>query len=1166
MLKPFLIRDLNPTAGEELEQPDRSPQDGHGSPEPTLDSPFDDEPVMAYKPPDIGEDGKFCPHLTYDRRSILSMETDGRIAEGDGDRVIPSSKRRPDHSDRSSDARSIKMTDALVTPTPKTDRHGIVQVSAEEYDETIAAHPQASLSYMDEDDGDTITIGSSLELAERLEEPASSAVFYPSSISVTDRQHEGPMHIFDVNRSQPVLDIWRSFEQRTSTRCRQLDSSVSTHPDASAPEVAANASNAHLDPLFEIRSDDPQDGWLRLRNPPPIPLSTLHQSESVSIGEVSSLGGDQPSELGTSARSEPAQEASPGLCHAKSISSDTYISIPVPPLPSMNPWASLGTGPSGFVSNGLTQREPESRESPIEENEPLLASFEAELSKIMEDKLIVDSSTTVSEEKNPVETTSLQPPTSQLESEPSSPPVPKPAEMLAQTMQTLLGGVRHLTSELRSKLPEVERRLSSAHQHIPSTVETTLFNTISAIGSHVQSLANAIQATATSSRAAADRSREVDLLATDQIVNGLRTLAGDIRDMGRTLFAAFDTPPRPAGTSEEHSNGEHGEHFPANGDIHDHHTPELSTSQPSVSLNNSTNLLPCPGAPENDRQIAVQQQPVWPDSNRNTTLFIGNLHDAVTEQEIAAAFANKGFLGKVNLPNDSATGNHAGFGYVEFPCSLAASGALQALNGDLIHGRIINLEFSHVVDTATDSTAQQPPSQAVQPSPHSPAEGIKPWRRARPPPPRTMSQRASVYGRMQTASLNDVSNPNASTSSTGIRRAKSLGILRRPLANDASGHNIPTMNNISERPEGQGKPNVEADNLPYHHHHPSPHAKRTRLTSLYSAAASSNNTPTDQADVEPGFSARYPSLVPETYNHANRRAHSPSPQGQDVPRTFSPESQMARFPTVSQLEARHHTTQQLHPGGQWTPGRPPMAIDGNPSNETSASDAPASNLRDLHPILPPPVEGRAIPGSWPPEFYNTRSIEPHTSSPTPLSELRRSNTTIASDPAARLSGPFVPFTERHQRSGHSNLRRNATERQHSRPVGRYFGRHHHAPEERTPIYNSYIRPGFSTDPLASIPGSFPAEAPPVVLPKPIRRSSERQPEMQEHHRLTADNSLRHDIDKCIAHLGLLGYGYDSSLPSHNLHIYAEASNGILEDAIEMIEEERKAYKLHAVPQ
>lgn len=42
------------------------------------------------------------------------------------------------------------------------DHHGIVQVSAPEYDATISTHPEAKLKYMDEDDGEVITVSSSV--------------------------------------------------------------------------------------------------------------------------------------------------------------------------------------------------------------------------------------------------------------------------------------------------------------------------------------------------------------------------------------------------------------------------------------------------------------------------------------------------------------------------------------------------------------------------------------------------------------------------------------------------------------------------------------------------------------------------------------------------------------------------------------------------------------------------------------------------------------------------------------------------------------------------------------------------------------------------------------------------------------------------------------------
>ena len=42
--------------------------------------------------------------------------------------------------------------------TPNTSRHGTVHLSAPEYDDIVTSHPRAVLTYMDEDDGEVITV------------------------------------------------------------------------------------------------------------------------------------------------------------------------------------------------------------------------------------------------------------------------------------------------------------------------------------------------------------------------------------------------------------------------------------------------------------------------------------------------------------------------------------------------------------------------------------------------------------------------------------------------------------------------------------------------------------------------------------------------------------------------------------------------------------------------------------------------------------------------------------------------------------------------------------------------------------------------------------------------------------------------------------------------
>ena len=45
----------------------------------------------------------------------------------------------------------------------------LVQVDEQQYQATISSRPDATLSYVDDDDGERVTIGSGLELRQRLE-------------------------------------------------------------------------------------------------------------------------------------------------------------------------------------------------------------------------------------------------------------------------------------------------------------------------------------------------------------------------------------------------------------------------------------------------------------------------------------------------------------------------------------------------------------------------------------------------------------------------------------------------------------------------------------------------------------------------------------------------------------------------------------------------------------------------------------------------------------------------------------------------------------------------------------------------------------------------------------------------------------------------------------
>jgi len=147
---------------------------------------------------------------------------------------------------------------------------------------------------------------------------------------------------------------------------------------------------------------------------------------------------------------------------------------------------------------------------------------------------------------------------------------------------------------------------------------------------------------------------------------------------------------------------------------------------------------------------------------------------------------------------------------------------------------------------------------------------------------------------------------------------------------------------------------------------------------------------------------------------------------------------------------------------------------------------------------------------------------------------------------------FVPLNER--RSGYieSPLRRSATERHSARKTyGVTYGESRPAAEEHPPSQGAYHREP-SSEIFPNTPGSFPPESW-SDLSTPVATADSRQSEARDH-------TLKKNIEVCVSHLKALGFGDKSDRDGTRLRVYAEASNGNLEDAIEMIEEERKAYE------
>ena len=105
----------------------------------------------------------------------------------------------------------------------------LVRISAPGYDKTISTNPTARLKYQDEEDPAIITVGSSTELVQRLEEPAPQnpqgsprSSRNPMSIATLLSESQQPPlslthHIFDIEDREEVRKLWQDIQEKNNT-------------------------------------------------------------------------------------------------------------------------------------------------------------------------------------------------------------------------------------------------------------------------------------------------------------------------------------------------------------------------------------------------------------------------------------------------------------------------------------------------------------------------------------------------------------------------------------------------------------------------------------------------------------------------------------------------------------------------------------------------------------------------------------------------------------------------------------------------------------------------------------------------------------------------------------------------------------------------------------
>ncbi|KAJ9213779.1 hypothetical protein DTO166G4_4558 [Paecilomyces variotii] len=451
------------------------------------------------------------------------------------------------------------------------ERHGVVVLSASEYDHIISTHPRAALMYMDPDDGETITVGSSLELSQRLEDPVFDSTLPwaspPSPGPSSSQDDQNPMHIFDIRRSNSVTELWKRYER--SNRFPEQSSSQET----SLEDVSESKPSK---PVFgDASTVDIRQRWLRACNPPQVPKrepSPRKQQEqaplfSFSSAQVSDAASSSmpantdytgekvaSQESGTSFLTaegkRQAQEAGArmrGWRQTPDASTSRFISLPSIQGDPWVPGASMNCSTNASMRASSRPEATPNTEPPAgDEAQPLLAAFEAEMSRIMEAHTDAEREGPGASISTPVETQGAQQPSDAT----------RPADLFVHAMNNVIGKVELVGSELRARLPEIERQVSSAQRAFPEQIRPTLQNALSALDGCVKNLAYSLGEASIASGNPANRVRTPEFPQAEQAVNDFRELASEFSQIGRTLFESFRTefgPSFSSGATQESS-------------------------------------------------------------------------------------------------------------------------------------------------------------------------------------------------------------------------------------------------------------------------------------------------------------------------------------------------------------------------------------------------------------------------------------------------------------------------------------------------------------------------------------------------------------------------------------------------------------------------------------
>ncbi|KAI9891627.1 MAG: hypothetical protein M1814_002561 [Vezdaea aestivalis] len=487
--------------------------------------------------------------------------------------------------------------------------HGTVQITAPFYDNLIGDHPEAVLQYMDDDDGEIITVGSSNELSQRLEEPVGPAPRQPRSRPSRRRSGRAasgagisissPYHMFDVDRSSSkALGLWRELEQATrpSTSAwpkdmardmgkvlhdEEIEASKEEKPGPQADSKIEIDVSDDMTRLQELQRDHSSDRlrYYKATNPPQAELWTRPAlgdyyttvlQDNASLLHGFNTGLQQIKPAGQNAQSLADIKGLTEEGKRQAAAAGARLRSTLGPLQSTAPlnygnaeaydrWAAYGKTPST---------------SSVEPQSSLFGAFQDQIQKVQAVSALNNAA-----EKATQPAAATAPFTEPQELQQNT---MNPGEIFANTIRSIVEGANLFANDLRESLPEVREAVKSGSQEVSQSLEESLRGAFDVFSTHIQTVA---QDASVFAREAADRTREADTQGLETVIDGLGKVAAGFGQIGRDIFA----PRRQSPECEQQQS--------SNELKIDTRTAE-QPQELSTSISNIHNRTPCPEDPK----------------------------------------------------------------------------------------------------------------------------------------------------------------------------------------------------------------------------------------------------------------------------------------------------------------------------------------------------------------------------------------------------------------------------------------------------------------------------------------------------------------------------------------------------------------------------------------